>query len=214
MRKLRAFWLGAGRCDVAAGGGFGALERPSRGWAGGHGLGWGAVGRERGPPPAPGGPLAQIDFVTQTEWCPKCGQRLRVITSRLRTVVTLALGAFEAHEILKACVHCASESALGSPKLGRLVGARQRFGCDLIVRVGLARYREGMQRDEVRQFLHREHGIELSAGTVSALCDRFLLAWSRCTCFGHRTCEQPWPEAIRFILMQPATVERADYSLA
>jgi hypothetical protein len=100
---------------------------------------------------------------------------LRVVKSRQRTVVTLALGAFKARELLKSCERCASEPALGSARLGELVKSRQRFGYDLIVHVGLARYLRAMQRDEIRDELRREHGIELSSGTVSALCDRFLV---------------------------------------
>jgi hypothetical protein len=55
------------------------------------------------------------------------------------------------------------------------VKTRQRHGYDLIVQVGLARYLNGKQRQEIRAELRRERCIEISAGTVSALCDRFLL---------------------------------------
>ena len=63
----------------------------------------------------------------------------------------------------------------GSRALTRVVKTRQRYGYDLIVQVGVARYLNGQQREEIRAELERERGIELSAGTVSALCDRFLL---------------------------------------
>ena len=41
--------------------------------------------------------------------------------------------------------------------------------------VGLARYRRHLQREEIRTALARQ-GLSLSAGSVSALCDRFLAA--------------------------------------
>ena len=41
--------------------------------------------------------------------------------------------------------------------------------------VGLARYHRHLQREEIRERLDRQ-GIALSAGSVSALCDRFLTA--------------------------------------
>ena len=49
--------------------------------------------------------------------------------------------------------------------------------------VGLARYHRHLQREEIRQALLRQ-GLALSAGSVSALCDRFLemlerLHWQR-----------------------------------
>lgn len=99
--------------------------------------------------------------------------------SRTRTVVTLAQGQFDAREILDRCDDGGRCSAVGSEELRRLVPARQRYGYDLIVHVGLARYLGGRQRDEIRAELRDEHGIELSAGTVSNLCDRFLVGLER-----------------------------------
>jgi hypothetical protein len=55
------------------------------------------------------------------------------------------------------------------------VKAGQKYGYDLIVQVGLLRYLSGLQREEILNALGNEHGIELSAGSVSALCDRFLI---------------------------------------
>lgn len=62
-----------------------------------------------------------------------------------------------------------------SKQLARIVGLRQRYGYDLIVYVGLARYLRGKQREEIRTELLRERNIDLSSGTVSNLCDRFLI---------------------------------------
>ena len=55
----------------------------------------------------------------------------------------------------------------------------QRYGYDLLVWVGLARYLRCLQREEIRATLAQSHGILLSAGSVSALCDRFLQALER-----------------------------------
>jgi hypothetical protein len=55
------------------------------------------------------------------------------------------------------------------------VEAGQKYGYDLIVQVGLLRYLCRLQRQEIRDVLRNEHGIELSTGSVSALCDRFLI---------------------------------------
>jgi len=64
---------------------------------------------------------------------------------------------------------------VGSSALAQLVPPRQRHGYDLVVHVGLARYLRHRQREEIRTELMTEHGIELSSGTVSNLCDRFLV---------------------------------------
>jgi hypothetical protein len=98
---------------------------------------------------------------------------LRTQKSKRRTVITLAHGVFEAHEIRKVC-KAGSCPSVGSTELRKLVKPGHRYGYDLIVHVGLSRYLAGKQREEIRAVLIEKHGIALSAGTVSALCDRFL----------------------------------------
>ena len=118
--------------------------------------------------------MAPIDFVAEAHQCPACGGALRVQKSRQRTVVTWAEGAFRAREVLKQCTQSAAWPVVGSSELARRVPSRQRYGYDLIVQVGLARYLAGRQREEIRAELREQGGIKLSAGTVSQLCDRFL----------------------------------------
>jgi hypothetical protein len=91
-------------------------------------------------------------------------------------VVTLEHGTVEAREHLARCDRGQPSGpcpTIGSAELARLAPAGQRFGYDLIVYVGLARYLCDRQRSEIRDEL-RNRGIELSDGTVSMLCDRFL----------------------------------------
>ncbi|MDJ0765711.1 MAG: hypothetical protein QNJ97_22195 [Myxococcota bacterium] len=94
--------------------------------------------------------------------------------SNKRQVVTLTHGPMEVREIQKQCAEkdC---PPLRSSELARLVRPGQKYGYDLVVHVGLMRYRAGLQREEIRQTLWNEYGISLSAGSVSALCDRFLV---------------------------------------
>jgi hypothetical protein len=95
--------------------------------------------------------------------------------SKKRKVVTYAEGMFEAWEFQKECSADSSHPVMKSEALSRLVRRRQRYSYDLVVHVGLARYLRGMQRDEIKDELFRKRQIELSTGTVSYLCDRFLL---------------------------------------
>ncbi len=88
-------------------------------------------------------------------------------------MITLSHGAFDAREIRKRCGD-RSCPPVRSEALRRLVKSGQRYAYDLIVHVALGRYIKGQQRDEIRRELSKERGIDLSAGTVSALCDRFL----------------------------------------
>jgi hypothetical protein len=127
----------------------------------------------------PGSALPRIDFGAEVERCPACDRGTSVYKSRTRTVVTLAQGQFEAREILRRCDGGAGCPPVGSEALCRLVPPRQRYGYDLIVHVGLARYLRGRQREEIRAELRDAHGIDLSDGTVSNLCDRFLVGLER-----------------------------------
>jgi hypothetical protein len=117
--------------------------------------------------------LPSLDFVAEAEQCPSCGGRVRVHKTRRRQVVTLAHGPLEIREILKRCQQDGCPP-VGSTALAQLVKPGQKYGYDLIVQVGLSRYLAGRQREEIRKMLWEEHGIELSTGSVSALCDRFL----------------------------------------
>lgn len=62
-----------------------------------------------------------------------------------------------------------------SESLLQLVPFGQRYGYDLIVWVGTARYLRNLQRKEIRAELFQEKGIILSDGSISEVCDRFLL---------------------------------------
>jgi len=126
-----------------------------------------------------GSALPRIDFAAEVERCPTCERETSVYKSRTRTVVTLAQGQFEARELLTRCDGDVDCPVVGSKELRRLVPPRQRYGYDLIVYVGLARYLRGRQREEIRAELRAAHGIELSDGTVSNLCDRFLVRLER-----------------------------------
>jgi hypothetical protein len=118
--------------------------------------------------------LPSIDFAAEAAHCPGCGSGLHVRKSHKRHVVTLDHGPMEAREVQKKCIENGCPP-LRSSALNRLVKAGQKYGYDLIVHVGLLRYLSGLQREEIRDELLNEHGIELSAGSVSALCDRFLI---------------------------------------
>jgi len=90
-------------------------------------------------------------------------------------IITYTSGPFEAKEVIKECSQDASHPVVGSEALSQLVNPRQRFAYDLIVAVGLARYLHNKQREEIRAELLDTRGIELSDGSVSNLCDRFLI---------------------------------------
>jgi hypothetical protein len=117
--------------------------------------------------------VPSVDFVAEPTVCPECGGEVRVHNSRRRQVVTLAHGPIEVREIRKRCRENGCRP-LRSAQLAQLVKPGLKYGYDLIVHVGLARYLAGLQRDEIQRVLRDDHGIELSCGSITALCDRFL----------------------------------------
>lgn len=95
--------------------------------------------------------------------------------SKKRIVTTIETGTIQAREIRKICSEDLSHSVEPSAILAQMVPDGQRYGYDLIVEVGMARYIRNMQRQEIRSELLREKNIILSTDTISQLNDRFLL---------------------------------------
>ena len=117
----------------------------------------------------------RIDCAAETTHCPHCGQALSAYKCQSRVLVTLAVGTCVAHEFRAHCRADRSHPVAASQRLAELAPPGQRFGYDLIAWVGLARYHRRLQRTEIQAELARR-GIALASGSVSALCDRFLLA--------------------------------------
>lgn len=120
------------------------------------------------------GALPEAEFVAEGERCGVCSRPLAVLKSRRRQVVTFETGTFVAKEVLKHCTGDESHPVIGSSALSRLVKPAQRYGYDLLVHVGLARYLRAKQRTEIQAELLEHRAIELSEASISNLCDRFL----------------------------------------
>jgi hypothetical protein len=116
-----------------------------------------------------------IEFVAEAEACPICTSPLQIQKSKRREVITFQAGVFTAKEIRKKCTCNATHPIMCSDELARLVKPHQRYAYDLVVHVGLARYLRGKQREEIRAELYQARGLTLSDGSISNLCDRFLV---------------------------------------
>lgn len=116
-----------------------------------------------------------MELIAEAEQCPVCGGALAVYKTQCRQISTLETGMIQVKETLKHCREDPAHPILGSQALARRVKPRQHYGYDLIVQVGRARYLENQQRQEIRAELYRQRGITLSDGSVSNLCDRFLI---------------------------------------
>jgi len=130
----------------------------------------------------PGQPMPLINFVPRVQSCPVCAEPLGIYKTWRRVVTTLAEGRFEARVVQLRCDRGSPVRkdcpTVTSDEFARLVPVGQSFGFDLIVYVGLARYQNRMQRIEIQAAL-KELRIELSTGSITALCDRFLIHLER-----------------------------------
>ena len=119
--------------------------------------------------------MPQVDFIAESTQCRRCGSSLRVQKSKKRIVSTIETGTICAREIRKVCSMDSSHPVEISEVLLQMVPCGQRYGYDLIVWVGVARYLRNQQRQEIRATLFKEKDIIISEGSISELCDRFLL---------------------------------------
>ena len=96
---------------------------------------------------------------------------LRVLKTRTRTIVTLAIGEFTAHETL--WWDPLTERIYPSDPLRRLVAPASNFGYDVVVYVGRALFLDSLPVARIIEQLARRH-VHLSASTVGALGRRFI----------------------------------------
>ncbi|MEK7862156.1 MAG: hypothetical protein AAB295_02715, partial [Chloroflexota bacterium] len=110
--------------------------------------------------------------------CPVCGGPMVVQKTIRRHGVTLAHGPFVARETALVCAaDCRKDGApitCRATALAACLPPKGVVGYDVIVNVGLARFVEHRQREEIRVALSTQHGIVLSDGEISHLYRRFL----------------------------------------
>jgi len=110
---------------------------------------------------------------TQTD-CPDCQAPLHVYKTQSRTLQTLCLGGFTAHETLLQCEDCPNDAIYAPQDLGRLAPSGCTFGYDVLVFVGQALFLRHRQTQEVVQEL-RARQIRLSPSEVGYLAKKFIV---------------------------------------
>ena len=109
---------------------------------------------------------------TDQTHCERCGQGLRRQWRRTRFPIGLALGQPELIHRHKQCPVC--KQVYGCEKMAELVPAHSNYAYDLIVEVGLARFRSHLQAHEIQDRLESRFGLHVPLTTVAHLGDRFL----------------------------------------
>jgi len=113
-------------------------------------------------------------FSWEQEGCSRCDAPLHVRLTRRRTVHSIRYGTFLAVERQAYCPQHPQLPPARCEQLARIVALGSNHAYDVLVRVGLARFLECRQDEQIRDELCRKHGIELGRSTVSYLARKFV----------------------------------------
>jgi hypothetical protein len=113
-----------------------------------------------------------IHFYPETHECPTCGSMLYVQKSRIKTVVTMHIGAFRAKETVLFCPH--DPKTFFSEKLRSLVPEGGTFGFDIIVEVGMALFVRCRNNQEAMAELAAKN-VFVSEREISYLGRKFII---------------------------------------
>lgn len=113
-------------------------------------------------------------FAPSIERCPCCGSELKVHKTRTTTVVTLPIGAFNAHETVLTCPGCNQDILYGSEGLQRLKPFRGTFGYDILVYAGRTMFVHCRSEGEIQQELAHRH-IGISQREIGYLARKFVM---------------------------------------
>ncbi len=115
-----------------------------------------------------------LPFCTEQTKCPDCQALLQVYKTQERTVRTLHLGCFTAHQTLLRCGRCPNPRVYASGELNGLVPAGCTVGYDLLVWVGKALFLRDRRAEEMVEELGA-HRVALSLREVGYLGKKFVV---------------------------------------
>jgi len=123
--------------------------------------------------------ISLVDFERAAASCTMCGSSMVVQKTVTREVVTLAHNRFKARERVLACRDgCAHPDGktviLRDKTLASLVPPGANYGYDVEAYVGLERFTNNRQREEIRSALLEQHAVAISSSEISVLARRFL----------------------------------------
>jgi len=101
-----------------------------------------------------------------------CGQSLKILKTKTRTIYRLAIGACCIHETVLECKEC--NKIYSSQELAQMVPSHATFGFDVIVYVGKALYQQHRTDVEIHQALG-EKNISISLREISVLGKKFII---------------------------------------
>ena len=114
-----------------------------------------------------------IHFHPEIEVCPVCDSNLKIHKTRIKTVITLDIGAFKAHETILKCKN--DNLFFPSNQLRNLVPYKGNFGFDVIEHVGKSLFIHCRNNKEIMQDLAYNKNIRISERNISNLGRKFII---------------------------------------
>ena len=115
-----------------------------------------------------------LPFCSSQTHCPDCQAPLQVYKTHQRTVRTLHVGGFTAHETLLRCARCDNPTIYGSAELSRLAPPGCTVGYDVLVWVGKALFSRDRPPEQIVHELSCYH-VDLCASEVGYLAKKFVV---------------------------------------
>jgi hypothetical protein len=131
-----------------------------------------------------------IEFRPSLTHCPGCDGSVKVQKTRTRTVSTLHVGKFRAHEVILVCEKCGG--TYRSEELCKLVPPSANFGYDVLIYAGKALFLRHRNEEEVVSEL-AERNVRISPCEVSLLSRKFIVYLA----IAHNQCTNNIKEAMR-----------------
>lgn len=122
-----------------------------------------------------------VDFYPERRRCEIHGTPLLVLKTDTRGVRSTKYPPLRARRVHLYCPSCkellegtGSPAWRHAPEVPLLTRGKSPFPVEVVARVGRMRFLECRRRDEVQEALRAEHGVDASAGALSAMCMEFL----------------------------------------
>ena len=115
--------------------------------------------------------VLKLSFYPEMKFCPRCSQRLHVLKTSKRTVVTLHAGTFIAHETYLVCPF--DGQVQRSEDLQRLVPYKGTYGYDVLVDVGKSLHLRAMSEHAIKKELQLK-AIKISESEIRYLGQKFI----------------------------------------
>jgi len=121
--------------------------------------------------------ISKFLFYPEMKFCTECDNKLNVLKTRERTVITMNTGPFIAHETM---LYCPQHGEIHrSEDLQRLVPFKSTYGYDVLVHVGKALYLRTMNEQAIKKELKLK-AINISESEIRYLGQKFIAYLTIC----------------------------------